>query len=507
VLATRIVARGRLDYRAPIVSHDEIGLFTDAFNRMIADLARKEEESAARAREERERLRFLASSSEELARAASYPELKELIARLPVPFLASWTVLDLLQGDGSIRREAGTHQDPERNAALRELLASEVSLDLESVISRVLRSGEPEVVPVMSQAHLDSGAPVPPRVVQLLRELGVCSYLSIPIHIGGQARGVLSLVSAEPHRRYQDADLAIAQDYGRRAGVAIEKILLLEAERESRRRAQEAVRMRDEFLSIASHELRTPLTPLRMQLQTLSRHLGREGSPLSPDRVRAMVQISDRMVTRLSGLIDDLLDVSRINAGRLALRYETFNLADLAREVLDRFRGEMEKCGCPAELEIRDTDAGGQVRGRWDRVRMEQVLANLITNAMRYGPGRPVRITVEGRGETAVLSVSDQGIGVAPEDQQRIFQRFERAAPSSHYGGLGLGLYISAQIVEMHGGSIHVESRLGQGSRFIVELRRQPTSEEEELALKGLSRSTPSLLVEPRVSGDRPPES
>jgi signal transduction histidine kinase len=364
-------------------------------------------------------------------------------------------------------------------------------------VTRVLKSGEPELMTHMSEHVLREGREE--RALELLRELGVASYLSVPIQVGGKAQGVLSLVSADPQRRYADADLAVAQEYGRRAGMAIEKMLLFEAERESRKRAQEAVHLRDEFLSIASHELRTPLTPLRMQLQSLSRSLSKGRDALAPDRVRAMVQVSDRMVTRLSGLVDDLLDVSRINAGRLALRYESFDLVEMARELVERFRGELDKVRCPATVTATGNLHDGKLEGRWDRSRMEQVLANLLTNAMRYGAGMPIRVQLEGGGEDAVLAVADQGIGVAPEDQKRIFHRFERAAPSSHYGGLGLGLYITSQIVDMHGGRIHVESELGRGARFVVRVPREPSAEQEARSQAGLSVAQ---KLAPHAGGD-----
>jgi signal transduction histidine kinase len=178
-----------------------------------------------------------------------------------------------------------------------------------------------------------------------------------------------------------------------------------------------------------------------------------------------MLQISDAQVTRLSRLIDQLLDVSRLREGRLALNAEALSLSDLVHDVLAQVKHDIEVADCAVVLHL---EPG--VCGIWDRLRIEQVLINLITNATKYAAGKPVEITLSRTPDTAVLMVKDQGIGIDKIDHQRIFERFERAVPIKNYGGLGLGLYISRQIVEIHGGSISVISELGQGATFKVEL-------------------------------------
>jgi PAS domain S-box-containing protein len=227
---------------------------------------------------------------------------------------------------------------------------------------------------------------------------------------------------------------------------------------------QQAVAQRDEFLSVASHELRTPLTSLKLELANLSR-LARRAEAVRSDRLQPKVEKIQNQAERLHRLIDELLDVSRIAAGRLELQLEAVDLARVATDVGRRLLPEAERNGC--ELVIR---APEPVIGRWDKSRLEQVVANLLSNALKYGQCKPVEITVEGGDGRARLTVRDHGLGIAPHDQHRIFGRFERAASSRNFGGIGLGLWIVSQIVDAFGGKVGVESQLGEGATFRVEL-------------------------------------
>jgi signal transduction histidine kinase len=192
-----------------------------------------------------------------------------------------------------------------------------------------------------------------------------------------------------------------------------------------------------------------------------------EGAPLNPQKVSASLDVALRQVRKLNDLVDNLLDVARISAGRLRLDMEEVDLSSVAAELLSRFSPSAEKLGCELELH-----APEPVFGRWDRLRVEQVVTNLLSNALKYGPGRPVVVRVEEDGERARLTVQDHGIGIAEEDLARIFERFERAVSDRHYGGLGLGLYITRQIVEAFGGTVRVSSTPGEGSTFTLELPR-----------------------------------
>ncbi|QRK08955.1 DUF4118 domain-containing protein [Archangium violaceum] len=240
---------------------------------------------------------------------------------------------------------------------------------------------------------------------------------------------------------------------------------------------QEAVRLRDEFLSIASHELNTPLTPLNLRLQSLARRLAAEPDAPLAARITKEVEVMRQQVKRLADLVSNLLDVSRISTGRMRLRVEEVDLSEVTREVVARFKSEAERAGCALELHAREP-----VVGMWDRLRLEQILTNLLSNSIKYGAGRPIHIHVEEDDNQARLEVRDEGIGIKPEAMGRIFNRFERAVSERHYGGLGLGLYVTRQIVDALSGTVRAESTPGQGATFTVELPRQPLEREETSA-------------------------
>jgi signal transduction histidine kinase len=225
-------------------------------------------------------------------------------------------------------------------------------------------------------------------------------------------------------------------------------------------RLAEALRVRDAFLSIASHELKTPLTALKLSAQSLRRAAVAQGG--APARAADQV---DQQVSRLVTLVDTLLDVSQLNERRLRLDPAEVDLAALVREVAGRLTGDAA-AGGPAVV----VEAAAPVVGRWDRVRLEQVAANLISNALKYGAGKPVVARVEAGAGLAHLAVIDGGIGIPAAEQGRIFERFERAEAARGYGGFGLGLWISRALVEAHGGAISVESAPGAGSTFRVRL-------------------------------------
>lgn len=226
-----------------------------------------------------------------------------------------------------------------------------------------------------------------------------------------------------------------------------------------------ALLARDEFLSIASHELKSPLTAMKLQSQLNMREMNKTSGGLSQERVLKFLNSTNRQVDNLTRLVEDMLDISRINLGKLTLQKEKFNLSLLVNEVIDRFCPENDERYCVIHKKVQE---GVFIYG--DRFRMEQVLTNLITNAIKYGKGEPVSLLLEEKAHQAVVKVIDQGVGIAEENQDRIFQRFERAISSNEISGLGLGLYIVSHILEMHRGSIKVESQLGEGATFIVTL-------------------------------------
>lgn len=245
--------------------------------------------------------------------------------------------------------------------------------------------------------------------------------------------------------------------------------LLLRATIVSRKEAEDAVHLRDEFLSIASHELQTPLTPLKLKIQLLQRSLTSDRVP-PIDEVKSQLKSALQQVDRLTRLVNDLLDVSRISRGIITLERENFDLVELVNEVTQRFSEHAKREGYT--ITVRSL---GALQGHWDQVRIDQTITNLLSNAIKYGKNHPIDIEVmrEGNvssGPRAIVRIIDRGIGIPLEAQQKIFERYERAVPVTHFGGMGLGLYISRQIARAHGGDITVKSEPEKGSIFTMTL-------------------------------------
>lgn len=233
-----------------------------------------------------------------------------------------------------------------------------------------------------------------------------------------------------------------------------------------------ALNARDEFLSIASHELKTPLTSLKLQLQLTQRDLKPSSEQSLPvEKILKAIDLSVRQVNSLSNLIEDLLDISRIRTGRFTLNFEELGLSEIIEEVVARFSQQLLAAGCVVDLQLDET-----VRGRWDRHRLEQVITNFISNAIKYAPRSPLCIETKWEGNEAAFSVQDFGSGIPKNLHQLIFDRFERVNHDSHVGGLGLGLFIVRRIIDAHHGTVRVESEQGKGSKFIVHLPKDSES-------------------------------
>ncbi|HWV36902.1 MAG TPA: ATP-binding protein [Vulgatibacter sp.] len=246
-----------------------------------------------------------------------------------------------------------------------------------------------------------------------------------------------------------------------------ERDRLLVEERAARAAAEESILVRDTFLSVASHELKTPLTSLQLHLQSILRASRLGTGPVS-GMLERKIEMASRQVKRVALLVDELLDVSRITANRLVIQPEEVDLVQIVRELTRRFADDFAGAGSPFFV-----DLGEPILGDWDALRLEQVLSNLMANALKYGAGKQIEIAVSATDDEAIFSIRDHGIGIASGDQERIFERFQRAVvPGSHYGGLGLGLWIVRQIVHAMGGTVGVQSQLGEGSTFVVRLPR-----------------------------------
>jgi signal transduction histidine kinase/DNA-binding response OmpR family regulator len=400
------------------------------------------------------RATFLAEVSRLLASSLELDQLLPSLARFIVAGLGDWCVLDLRHDDALVPQIA-VHRHADRQALLDGLVRYPGRDRGEAWgLRTVLRDGV-AVAGKVEPAEL--AAWIGTADVDTVALLGSRSYLCLPLVTQGEVLGVMTVVADDP-QRFGPMDMALATDIGHRIALALHNAALY-------RQAQAAIRTRDEFMSIASHELKTPLTTLSLQVHLLRRSTERaveHGEPLSPAVFLKGLRDMDRENHRLCMLIDRLLDLTRLDSNGLELTLSPMNFHDLVLEAVDRHGPQIVFEGDPG------------TEGYWDRLRLEQVVTNLLSNALKYGGGKPVTVTLALDDSQAVLTVQDQGIGIAPDKQERIFERFGRAVTEREFGGIGLGLYITRQIVEAHGGRIAVSSVSGGGSTFTVTLPVAP---------------------------------
>ncbi|MET0340498.1 MAG: ATP-binding protein [Polyangiales bacterium] len=436
----------------------------EGFVTLVSDISK--EQKAASEREEllkieqhaRERLAVLTKATDVLARTLDYDRTLESVAALALPVLGDFGFFDIREGD-DVRRIARAHHDDRIENLLAQsswsgVEAPDAGGDESALNLSALRSGRSALHAKLDDAFFARIASDPAQAA-LLRETGARSLITVPLAYQGATLGSLTLMYGWSGRHHSEHDLALAEELASRCAAAVINARLF-------KEAREAIGVRDDFLSIAGHELRTPLTALQLQILSITKMTNH---PDAATKISERAEKASRNVLRLSNLVNELLDISRISAGRLKLERAPLELGEVVREVLARHAEELNRQGCELKLDV----APG-ASGAWDRVRVEQITTNLIANAMKYGKGKPIEVRVEREDGVARLIVRDHGIGISPEDQQRIFQRFERAVSSRHFGGLGLGLWIARQLVDAHGGTIRVHSEQDRGATFEVAL-------------------------------------
>lgn len=453
-----------------VCSRKRLALDTDLVNVMGAIGSQigqvlKRTEAFERLRANESLLEFLVEAGTALASSLNYDETVATVANLAVRSLADWCSIVLAPEGQPERSITVVHRDPAK-LSLVDRLNKRIHSNLESLlgVSNVIQTGKSELYSVIpeNQEHLAA-----------TRELGLKSAMVVPFVVREKIWGAITLVSSESAHRYTKEDLLVAEELVRRAAVAIENAKLY-------RDAQDAILVRDEFFSIASHELKTPITSLKLLLHLTQRAVKRaEGAAPPTEKITKMLDTSSRQVDHLTRLVEDLLDITKIRAGKLTFHFEELDLSELTKELVERYSSEISAAQCPLEISIEPN-----VLGVWDRTRIEQVLMNLISNAIKYAPGAPIGIKVSSQGGMARISVQDCGPGIARDQQGKIFERFERVVSSPQIGGLGLGLFIAKQIVEGHNGTIRIESEPRKGSTFIVEL---PAKAEASLQRVGSS--------------------
>ena len=297
-------------------------------------------------------------------------------------------------------------------------------------------------------------------------ESGAVDFLHKPLDVHAVKSKVNVFVDLYRQSKAMQRQVEALEQSRREQGALLQQL------QNTQNELEQAVRMRDDFMSVVAHEVRTPLNGLILETQLRKMHLARgDAAAFTLDKMHAMVDRDERQIKSLIRLIEDMLDVSRIRTGKLSIRPNRFDLVQLMNNLLQNFAPQVEA----AESSVTLT-ANQPVVGNWDEFRIEQVMSNLLTNALRYGAKSPIDVRVYNQDGQAWVEVQDRGIGISEENQQRIFQQFERVSAKAVVAGLGLGLFISEQIVAAHGGSITVESRIGEGALFRVCLPLQENS-------------------------------
>ncbi|MBC7542661.1 MAG: hybrid sensor histidine kinase/response regulator [Candidatus Sericytochromatia bacterium] len=412
--------------------------------RMVAEAARRRSE-------------FLADSGTMMARTLNYTETLTDLTRLVVPAMADWCHIAVRDADGA-PDFAVVYIDPEQEPRLQGMVAEFLALAImpDHPVAQVMRTAQGDLFATVEASHSLLQVPTNDEET-LLGRLALRSVIVVPLLVRSEVIGTMTFGSVKSAAPFLQPDLAFFEELGRRVALAVDNALLYNE-------AKAAIRVRDEFLSIASHELRTPLTVLQLQMAAIRRRLEKLDDGLDVVLVLTdKVTIVDRQILRLAKLIENLLDVSRIAEGRMTVDWESVDLVEVVRDVVERFGEEQAQLHNPIVIEASDPAVGW-----WDRTLVDQVVTNLVSNAIKYGADQAITVAITSHESMAVLTVRDRGIGIAPEDRERIFQRYERAVPVRSYGGLGLGLYITAKIVAALGGTLDVISDTEPGSIFRV---------------------------------------
>ncbi|HSV34211.1 MAG TPA: ATP-binding protein [Ramlibacter sp.] len=407
-------------------------------------------------------LKFLAAASAELASLSDYQTTLDKIAHLAVPHFADWCAIYLIGDSGDLRPVAAAHVDPAKEITARELHRTFPHAPGQLPDGgpwKVLSTGLPVREVKVSRKRLAEDV-ADARQLAALLSLGLRSYLGVPLAVRGKTLGVISFVIADSGRCYTAEDEALAQDLARRAAVAIENAMLLNA-------LQESDRAKDVFLATLAHELRNPLAPVWNGLSIIKR------VPDDAVRVRQVADMIERQVGQLARLVDDLLDVSRITTGKIELKKEPTDLVSIVNSAIETSRPHIEAAHHHLSVRFQE-DASTRLVA--DPVRLAQVFSNLLNNAAKYTrPGGQIEVDVQAGPDGLAVCVRDNGAGIAPEMLGKVFALFTQVTHPSErsQGGLGIGLSLVDGLVRLHGGTVEAHSEgLDRGSEFIVRLPR-----------------------------------
>lgn len=426
-----------------------MGTYIDTFASKIAFTYHKQRQHIESS------LNFLAEASKILSSSLDYQTTLNTIAILAVPEIADWCAVDILNEKGDVQQLAVAHKDPKKVKWAKQLRKQQpIDKDAAMGVANVLRTGKSELYPLITDAMLVAAAK-DKKHLQLLRSLGFTSAMIVPLFSQKNPIGTITFVTTETRRHYTQADLRMAEELATRASVAIENARLYKG-------SQDAITIRDEFISIASHELKTPITSVKMFTQVMKRHSEQIGDTKAVNYLSKM----DKQINKLTELIYDLLNVSKIKAGKMEFKNALFDFDKAIRDVVDVLQQSEDH----HKLLITGK-TGKKVYG--DEERIGQVVNNLISNAIKYSPkANKVVINLSSDTHTVQVAIRDYGIGMSSQHLERIFERFYRVYDETDktFPGLGIGLYISSEIIKRHGGRLWVASSIGKGSTFSFSL-------------------------------------
>lgn len=405
--------------------------------------------------------RFLAGASRELAKSLDYQATLDTIARLAVPAIADWCVVDLLE-DTRLRRVSVAHADPAKEHLAREL-EQRFPTDPQAAVgvAQVIRSGRTEWSSDLSESGLRAVARDEVHLAALL-DLGLKAYIIAPIHTRQGAIGAITLITAESKRRYSITDARVAEDLARRVGMAIDNALLYGE-------AQQAVAIRDRVLAVVSHDLRNQLNVVKMGAHLLGQKIDANAQK---DQLRKPVDTMQRTAETMQRLVSDLVDMAALQAGKLTIEEEPL----VVRSLLEEACHSHELIASAKDVRLTATLVPPGVRVIGDRERLLQVLSNLLGNAIKFtDAGGSVALNATAMDDHVVITVEDTGIGIPSEELDRIFDPYQTLKGTGR-AGTGLGLYIANGIVVRHGGRLTVSSVAGRGSVFTITLLRAPNA-------------------------------
>ena len=425
-------------------------------SKIARDITDRKQAEAAGAREKR-RISFLAQMAEALSKSLAYEETLTNLAALAVPTIADWCAVDVVQDDGEIARLAVAHIDPEKIALAHEARRRYDNPNAPYSVAEVIRTGTPALISEVTDDMIVVAARGDTERINLIRSLGLTSYICVPLVVGGRSFGALTFATAESGRRYTHDDLQFAEDIASRAALAVDNS-------HSYEQLRHANQLKDEFLATLSHELRTPLNAILGYARMVS------GGMLPPERLSRAAETIERNATTLTRMVEDVLDVSRIVSGKMRLNVQAVELPLVLHEAVETIRpaADAKRIRINAVID----PAVGLISGDPDR--LQQIVWNLLSNAVKFTPkDGKIQLRLERVNSSVEIIVSDTGAGIAPEFLPHMFERFRQADSgiTRQHAGLGLGLAIVRNLVELHGGTVYASSSgAGTGATFRVRL-------------------------------------